>query len=384
MRKLTHGILLVILLAGCSNSETEDLPAHISGLENLTAYPLGSEPLSTIKLTPEQHFGSTEELSIGRTSEIDVDPSGRVFITEATQGHAAVHIFRRDGTYSGTLGGYGEGPGEFLSIINPQVAGDTFYALDGIQLKIQAFSLETLAYDYAIPLNPDSWSQIDDLQDAFPAEFTALRDETFLIGFSKLEGHENLVLRYKVDKNGTIISDKILEQVESENFITPDQKAFYYSPFSSRGLIAVSDDDRLFSVRTGNILIKEHDSAGNYLHSFYHPFNNRKLDRDHVLNLYDDERYKKAVRNTGNPDTWPALHSLVIDDENRFWISTIGNDQDLYDWWVLNETGELIATFTWPKNNQIQVVQNGFLYTVEADEDTDLQDVVRYRVEVGM
>jgi hypothetical protein len=48
---------------------------------------------------------------------------------------------------------------------------------------------------------------------------------------------------------------------------------------------------------------------------------------------------------------------------------------------VLQETGEVIARFEWPRDEPIEVVNNGYLYTRETDE-MDVASIVRYRIEM--
>ncbi|MCC5906914.1 MAG: hypothetical protein JJU13_11940 [Balneolaceae bacterium] len=41
---------------------------------------------------------------------------------------------------------------------------------------------------------------------------------------------------------------------------------------------------------------------------------------------------------------------------------------------------ELITWFEWPRDEPIEIIKNGYLYTRETDEETGLQQVVRYRI----
>jgi len=54
----------------------------------------------------------------------------------------------------------------------------------------------------------------------------------------------------------------------------------------------------------------------------------------------------------------------------------------IHEWWVLQDTGELIATFRWPGNRSIEKIQDGYFYARETEETTGQQQVVRYRVEM--
>lgn len=82
------------------------------------------------------------------------------------------------------------------------------------------------------------------------------------------------------------------------------------------------------------------------------------------------------------PEYWPAINNLIIDDENRLWISTIVDDFDIYEWWILEKSGEVITRFEWPRDYPIEVVKCGYMYTRETNEKTGLEEVVRYRIKL--
>ncbi len=83
------------------------------------------------------------------------------------------------------------------------------------------------------------------------------------------------------------------------------------------------------------------------------------------------------------PENWPVLTDMKIDGQDRIWIATTVEDMSIYEWWVLEESGELITKFEWLRDEPIEVIKNGYVYTRQTDEDTGLQQVVRYRIEIG-
>ena len=82
------------------------------------------------------------------------------------------------------------------------------------------------------------------------------------------------------------------------------------------------------------------------------------------------------------PTHWPAIHEMLIDSNNRLWVSTIVENFDIYEWWVLEASGELITKFEWPRDEPIEVIKNGKMYTRQTDEETGLEQVVRYGIEI--
>lgn len=372
-------ILLIVLGIGCGQTESEDIPEHLSENENLTVYSSDVNSQKDIQFTRTQVFEESDDLTFGRISGIAVDGAERVYISESAQGHAAIHVFDTDGSYLTSLGGYGEGPGEFRSIINPQIVEEKLYALDGMQLRINVYSLQSFSFENSIGLDPENWRNIEELTGSSPYDFTVLDKNRILMSFLKSEGRKDLMFRYMMNSSGEIISDKIVEQVSAEHFVRPDNDGIFFSPFSSSGLIAISETENLYTIWTEEIFFKQHTLDGEYQSSFYYPFTNKELSRGEVLNYHDSEIYKASVRNTGIPEYWPAIHSVVVDDSNNFWASTIIDADNEHQWWILNSEGEVISKFDWPKSSEIRVVKNESIFTLETEPDTGIQQVVKYQ-----
>jgi len=70
---------------------------------------------------------------------------------------------------------------------------------------------------------------------------------------------------------------------------------------------------------------------------------------------------------------------MKIDDKDRLWVAAVVKKMKLYQWWVLNQNGKLLARFTWPRNKPIQVIKKGYLYTKEKNKK-GLERIVRYKI----
>ncbi|MDZ7715107.1 MAG: hypothetical protein U5J95_02725 [Balneolaceae bacterium] len=88
------------------------------------------------------------------------------------------------------------------------------------------------------------------------------------------------------------------------------------------------------------------------------------------------------------PKMWPALHNMVIDDQERLWILTITDSDSTYKGWVLNKKGELMAKFNWsgsrnertPEVSPLFKIKNGYLYTRERDIRKGIDRIVKYKI----
>ena len=372
-------------------------------------------PGNTIQITRDTSFGSTNDVLIDNIGSIAVDDLGRVYFTSGVSN--GIHIFESDGHYLKQIGRKGRGPGEFtaaypaLYIISTRV-----YAIDLLAYRANVFSVDSLRLIRTVNINPTT--NIKSLADNYIHQVIPVKDGTFLVSLKKFlhevpelsEGTkiDNLYQRYyPMDKDGRLIPKQVFK-IQDQPVVTESiyQEVFPVSlHFFSKPLVAISDEGAVYVANSKDFLIKEYSLDGEYQRAFFHPFQNVSLNRKTALeSSYDTMNNmrkflsgegkrdnmiqslinisQRTIRQIDLPSSWPALDNMMIDDENRLWISTIVEDFDIYEWWVLEETGELITRFEWPRDEPIEVVKNGYMYTRETDEVTGLQQVVRYRVEM--
>lgn len=377
--------ILILVGIGCDDSQG-DIPEHIQEVENLTVF---TEPENQyeIKLTSDQVFPSNDEVLIGTFSQAVVDHNGRVYLSDNSQ--KQIFIFQPDGTFLTKVGNEGRGPGEFNHSPVLKVTSTNLLALDTSLLRMSIFSLDSLKLLKSVNLNPGNLSRITGIEGKFPGHFVIRNDMQILVGFRSPINAENVnrvryLKYYLLNKSGEIIPNEILTLKERKIYLNtngdfPRYPLFGFSPHS---IMAFSNDNSIFSAWTQDFLIEIRSGNGEYLRSIYHPFKKVAIDKNELIEMFpDDPVRRRTIRNEELPDTWPALNDLFIDDENRIWVSTIVEDFDVYEWWVLQESGELITKFEWARDEPIEDVKNGFMYTRETDEKTGLQQVVRYRIE---
>ncbi|REL37787.1 6-bladed beta-propeller [Rhodohalobacter sp. SW132] len=376
--KIVVLILLQFLISGCSNPDSSEIPEHLGELENLTVYSADAEPAYSIQLKREQNFGDTDEVFIGWLNAVTVDHTGRVYIADGEE--LDVKVYEPNGNYLGNIGEDGEGPGEFRNIKSLRTISDQVVVLDANRQLIQWFSADSFDLLDSKLMEPG----VDDMEAARVADIFIRNDQSMLLQFSRMISRSERISHYSLlDHTGEITASKILEHRDADIF-SDNTDGFAFAmvlPFTRKPLVAVSNTSGMYLAWNDDFFVKKYNYNGEYRRAFYYPFENEELIRSEVLGRYN-ERYRRGIQNADFPETWPALDEMLIDDKNRLWISTIVEDFDIYEWWVLEETGELITKFEWPRNEPIEVVRNGKMYTRETDEETGLQQVVRYRIEM--
>ncbi|SHE30537.1 6-bladed beta-propeller protein [Fodinibius roseus] len=393
MKNILFDILIFVICIGCSNRSAVDLPEHIKNqdLENLTIYQADVQPNQTIQLIREQAFGNSEDVLIGNPSQLEADRSGRVYIGDSQQ--KSIHVFQPDGNYLSSIGREGQGPGEFQWIGNMQILSDELFIYDPNSHRLNVFRIPENSntapeFLHSVVISGDNFEGIPEANFMSPRLYR-IRNDGSLILFSR-----NSIFQYRQDPEFQGVTRYYLVNMEDETSIDtifemdmPEHIVTEWftipAPFNARGLMALSSDDRIFSVWTDDILIKVHSPDGVYERSFYYPFVNHDLNREDAINSMDDhEQLQKAVRSMELPKTWPALDRMFIDDKDRIWIATIVDDLDIFEWWVMNEEGELLTRFNWPRSKQIVKVKNGKLYARKTEEETGLEEIVRYDIKM--
>jgi|AntRauTorckE6833_2_1112554.scaffolds.fasta_scaffold11498_2 hypothetical protein len=406
--------LFVALLAlnACSNETTTEstetsLPEEAKSLTNLTVFPENTEPQFDIELIAEQNFGEPDSIYISHVKDIITDDQNRVIIADGAYGKCKIHVFNPDGSYLKTVGRNGRGPGEFLSLEKLFILNNNLYVLDRNMQRISVFSLSSFELLKTIDTKPDYLQQIEGLQSSSPYDFYLRDDGNFLVGLGDPRQIQKEDIRedskyYIFNEEWEINSEQIFSRIPYQYFYSATNNSPSISTYSfmNRSLMDVAKDGAIFSAWSQNILIKVHDPNGNYLRSFYYPFTHSKLNEDDIINRFDEawkennqegiKRWKARARTVDYPEIWPAIHDLVVDDENRIWIATITDSKTHFEWWVLDEHGKLLAKFDWPGKKvgenigygKTMKINNGYLYNYIFQKHDGSRLVTRYRIEL--
>lgn len=394
---------MLYITCGCTIQESLDVPEYVKDLENLTIF---SESISEKQPSMDinfRHEVSFENADLGAIRSIAVDEQGRLFNLDYQM--YGIHVFKPNGDYLTFIGGEGSGPGEFQGVSSMRIVSNILYVYDGRVKRMTEYNLDSLVYSEVKNIGPLSQDEIEKttgqpyqsigkiipridgtlMVEFFPLTITTPSDPRY-----NLED-ELYSQFYKMDFQGRILSEKLFE-LKNRVLIPANVdghtrfNAAYIYDFLGKPLITKSDDDYIYTAWSNDFLVKVYAPDGKYHRAFYYPHERKKLERHEAIrDVRDsggDDYYLGWIQNADLPETWPALNDILIDDEERLWISTIVEGFDVYEWWVLEETGELITKFEWPRNEPIEVVRNEKIYTHQTDEETGLQQILRYRIEL--
>lgn len=393
-------LLVYFALVSCNSEAGSDIPQNVRQLENVRVFNFEPESVQKIELIPELKFGDTDDATIGMVERMSVfdqnriykriaaDENGRVFIADIQQ--TEIHVFDSDGSWLQSLGRQGNGPGEFQHIGEIDIVSNQLYAIDAHQRKVNVFSLDSLKLSHSISLIPQNKSQFEELSDRFPDHYLINSDGSVLTGFLTLPFQtENpqspdSLLFYEMDQSGQIQPGRILSQ---QGFIYytgtgKHQNSIFSFDFSPRSLRVLSGDDHIFTNLSEEFLIKVYNSDGDYIRAIYYPFDKMEINRTDVINRENrGDLYRQAIRQNDLPETHAVIRNMLMDDEDRLWISTFTDSDDTDNWWVLDKEGEMLGRFSLSTDKWIREIKNNRVYTIENNFDSGEFDIVRYRIE---
>ncbi len=381
-----------------------DIPPNIQEVENLTIFPGDSEPTHTIELIPEQVFGEDEESNLFWIHKSVEDDKGRLIIWGLDSNHGnSVFVYNADGTYRTQLGRQGRGPGEYGSIIDIYAKTERVFISDFTSMRLNEYS----TYDYSIErsIKFEQWNIFDGL--SFKRMVIPRNDGNYFLVFSdESQKLGQLEVIYKVmDSEGNSVSAKPI--VTPSGFaIETESKSQIPKPslpleFMGSTVTDLSKDDVLYAASTNEFLVKKFDAHGVYQSAFYYPVAGPAFDLEKYLKDKPFAPNARQIRSTINdmneklPKTFPIINQVIADDENRIWVPIpAGPERESYEWWVLRESGELVAKLLLPRIQQIYDIKNGYLYarkdngkeygylySGDGGDEADAEYVVKYRME---
>ncbi|MEX2437503.1 MAG: hypothetical protein WD509_02915 [Candidatus Paceibacterota bacterium] len=397
-QRLTQAVLLCLLFVQCSNNSTQEqlqhifildeIPEHVQEIENLTIFPGDLEPVYDVELIPEVKFDDAKGPYLNSVLGAVVDDREQVIILGTnTSYEQSLHAYSSEGVYLTVVGGRGGGPGEYGIMLGPEVEGTKLFVPDVTNQRLNEYS--TVDFSVIRSIRFDQWKSGSESRFGY---VYARQDGNYWLVFSDPRSTiGQLSKRYKImDHEGRLVQDPSLALPAGFRIQTdPSTRPIMPLYFMGSTLEAVSSNDELYTGFTRDFLIRRYDANGIYQSAFYYPVQSLPFDLEVHTNSSVFSPSARVINNAfsnidrGLPETIPVLFRLRIDDENRIWAAVpMDQQREMFEWWILDESGELLAKLQWPLEKTIFDIKNGYLYAKEIDEDTDVEYVVKYRIEL--
>lgn len=401
-------ILFCFLLVHCSNYSTgkqsehtrfvDEIPQHIQEVKNVSVFPGDAKEANSIKLIPVQTYGETGEPYLAKIMNCIIDDKDRVIIWNLKVNNSTsafpnrLYVYHADGKFHKQIGGPGKGPGEYGFITRVQARAGKVFVLDYTSQRLNVYT----SNDYTLEKSTlvEKWA-IRDHEAVRGMNFGGIKtrnDGNHLAIFTDRDSDSaRMLVKYLLmDTDGNALNFEPLVFPPSLNVIknnSPIPSSLLWMPFMGHTITTLADKDALYSAWTQDFLIKKYDAGGIYQSAIYYPVKGAPFNLgDYTENAGYNQRdvmNTLEIVNEELPDSKPVLSDLKVDDENRIWVAVpMGIQSETNEWWVLEETGELLAKVPLPSEQPIYDIKDGYLYSKKTSEETGAEYVVKYRIEL--
>ena len=373
--------MLVFFVADCR--PTKENP------EEPTAYPVSIENVDGIRhiFNPDFpkdgriRFELSEELTIGeedasaegvlnRPLYLDVDSVGNIYVMD--WGDVDIKVFTPEGKLTRTIGGKGQGPGEFDTPASFKISKDnTIFLLSGRQFRISALNLTG---EYKSGFVVDGFSSDIDIDSSNRVYYSMLLppDETLTENYQKVERKFSLN-RSDADGKNKIKLGEFKDVVQKKRAVKTATGTSIMSSTSREAYTTVwivGPNDRIYIGYNKDYKIDVYDSDWNLMFRFGR--------------AYTPIKHAKYKPESPHPEYYPAFSDWrkFFDDQGNLWLEQYmpeGVEEHVFD--VFSPEGIYMKQILVPET--LHLVRGEKAYSIIRTEDEYLI-VKRFRmIEVG-
>jgi len=333
-------------------------------------------------------FELEEDLSIGNEDDenymfydlvtLAVDSEENIFVLD--RGNFRIQRFDKIGSYLQTIGGRGQGPGEFEDPMSIHVdLKDNIYLCDVRRRNLHVFEKDG-KFKETIRLTRSLFFGLG------ISEKGNILAQTFF--YSQEESTEDVVL---MDTKGKVIKRIVSYPSETPPMIKKrilgnpySHRLHFYPALDGSGVYGHSSEYKLYVLNTSGearFRIEKEEKA--------EPVTQKDKDRRIDNYLERQEKSGTKVKLTWNevkkayifPEFKPFFSGIVLDNEGRIYVERfkLYNPEDrsrVYD--LFSEEGYYIYRVKMPLPPSI--IRNGYMYRIERDQETGYIKVIRYKI----
>ena len=407
-------ILLCLLLVQCSeksqtqSSEEEkstdpkaryqvvdEIPPDILDIKNVSVFPADSQPTHSLELIPEQSFGKEGEPYLTKIQQGIVDDNERVIILNSGTNYAQqVYVYNSDGSFHTKIGRAGRGPGEYSFAMSMQAQPGKVFLNDIPNKRLNIYNTDDYTIDKTLLEEQLNIREHEAVQGLEFGMYNAINNGNYLVGFYERVSDTGWPMRkfLLMGPNGNALDYNTQEfrggfkangKVKSE--MGPVPMSFMPMGFMGSSVETVTDKGELYMAWNMNFLIRKYDTEGVYQSAIYYPVVGSPFDIDeHTPTAFynkDDVMDALDIHDEELPEDNPVIRRLQVDDEGRIWVAIpAGDERTMNEWWILSDSGQLIARSLFTGDKEIQEIKGGYLYTKETNEETGTDYIMKYRM----
>ncbi len=286
----------------------------------------------------------------GQIWDLAVDSKDRILIADNQP--PSVAVFSVDGEWLGSVGGVGEGPGEYVSVGDVDVGpSDSVYVMDWRESTLHVYDPTdfTPVRQIRFPHNEDDWGAA--------ISVVGVSDHGPIIRYNTMIGADNVEKpRHSYVVLTSWSGERIRELVRLPNLdvyvgFDPDRGPFVReAEFAPNSVFELSASQLFYSGWNTEIDILVTSLAGDSVRTIRRPHDRVPLKRNFPAWLEKEAREMY-------PEFKPAYRYFVIDDQDNIWIKDyVEAPASEARWQVLDSEGRMIGQVLLPRTLRLYVI----------------------------
>lgn len=370
---------MVLILGACA--EEAGFRAQTCSAGAPTSYALSELKDSTVaSLLLRNEIGPLQP-SFGFITDIAVDSAGRTFVADAM--NSAVRVFDPAGDAIGSLGGGGEGPGEFRALNGVTAHSDTISMFDPSLWRLTQFSAGGDSVNIFSPPQLLQSGQIPEVHLAGPAVYYLAFPNFAQEIMNAMSSGRRAALRTSTEivrwQAGKEEWETLL-QVPGIEVVIVSGSGPRDLPWGRRPLWDVGADGTFWYADSGTPHFTRYDSSGEKLCEFRINAPEIELSDAQRREFYDavnattdDENRLRQLRaqreNIPLPDTKPVLDRLMVSAEGNLWVHFTSEKENAPQqrWYVFDSEGRYEGSYAMPVDLDLKAVTAGAIYGISRD-----------------
>ena len=333
---------------------------------------------------PDYIFNPITHMALG--------PDGLLYTTHAGEG--TVRRWTVDGAAAGSLGGRGEGPGEFQYPFGLGFFGDSLWVWDMVAIRVSYFDLEGLFLgSVSARRNPGGATELP-VRPVVPLRDGTLMGMTLPASTSIARGSQTESPFVRMDADGRRLN-RIWTQPwrRHDTFATSSASQpfgdAHLSGMGARGLLVV---DRRAWTGEGDptIGVSEIGFDGDTVFAAAVPYDPVPLAAERFDSMVrawagggddDEARLREAMY---RPSYLPAVSRLIGAADGTIWLRRfdpvdVAGGERAIEWWVLDSDGSPLARARTHVGLEVKLITEDMVWGIERDE-LDVEYIVRHRL----
>lgn len=326
-----------------------------------------------LELSPPLIIGSEKDDHYFFTSlrEIKVDKEGRIYALDYKT--ARIQVYDINGKYISTIGGKGQGPGEFFVPYNLFIdEKGNIYVSDTMKRKITVFA-ESWTYKESISLN-----------ELAHGKFSVDKEGYILFNSVTFNSEGNMNINF----NKLNPKEKTKKQFVSVLFLKPIRdgsiEIIYGHPYQQNIYFSLLGNGNIVLVKSLEPTIYYFSGEGEILMKVLKEEKSERITKQEKEKVFSEsfERMRKELHDKVYfPENRPVYSSLLVDDENRIYLEKfkpINDESSNYLYYVFNEKGKYLYNLV--LSFRIECINKDFVYTIKIDEDSGETNLLRFQI----